>query len=392
MKKLNAERLEAGIRGVMERTVNAGGMLGGICQVNQDGRMVARISVGTARLGKDNPVKENDIFRLASMSKNICGLTTLQMIDRGKISLDTEISEFFPGFREKWIAKLDENGKVVADRKSEVPITIRHLVTHTSGIMSADPVGNAIMAKAGGMIGGDVKHLKDGVNLYANESMLSFEPGSRWSYSPLAGCDILSHLVEVLMDMPYEDYLKKYVTDPLEMPDTVFQPTKEQWKRVVTVLDRNENGEYIDDPTSAGKTIFAAPLTYCSGGGSLVSTVTDYMKVSEALRCGGLAQNGYRILSEKAAAMMARPLTPQGMEGMSFPNMQFGVLVNVRKDSASLPDGCYGWGGAYGTLTWIDPVNHANVVYMRNSRLHADILDSSTGDFVFEQAYKDALE
>lgn len=391
MKKMNVAKLEEGVRGVMSRTVEAGQMLGGICQVNQDGKMVSRISVGTARLGKEETVRENDIFRLASMTKNICSVTTLQMLDRGKLALDTEISRFFPGFQEKWIAKLDEKGSIVPDRKSKVPITVRHLVTHTNGIMASDPLGSVMMEQTGGFIKDSFKVLEEGIDFYEKEAMLSFEPGSMWAYSGMAGCDLLCRMVEMLTDMPYDEYVKKYVTDPLEMPDTVFEPTPEQWSRFVTVLNKDENGEFVEDPESTGRTIFAAPLSYHSGGVSMVSTVTDYMKLSEALRCGGLGWNGYRLLSEEKAGMMGKPLTPRGMNGMFFPRMQFGVLVNIRSGSPSLPDGCYGWGGAYGTLTWIDPVNRVNVVYMRNSRLHANILDSSTGDWVFEKAVKDAL-
>ena len=315
----------------------------------------------------------------------------MQMIDQKKITLDTEISRFFPGFQKKWIAKVDENGNVVPERKSNVPITVRHLVTHTNGIMAADPVGTVMMKQTGGFIKDSFKELKDGVDFYENEAMLSFEPGSMWAYSGMAGCDLLSRMTEMIMDMPYDEYVKKYVTDPLEMPDTVFEPTSEQWNRFVTVLNKDENGKYVDDPESRGKTIFAAPLSYHSGGASMVSTLSDYMKFSEALRCRGVGDNGYRLLSEEQANMMGKPLTERGMRGMFFPSMQFGVLVNIRSGSDSLPDGCYGWGGAYGTLTWIDPVNRINVVYMRNSRLLANILDTSTGDKIFEKSVQDAL-
>ena len=391
MKKIDVEKLEAEVRGVMTRTVEAGQMLGGICQVNQDGKMVSRISVGTARLGMDEIVKENDIFRLASMTKNICGVTVLQMMDRNAITLDTEISKFFPGFKEKWIAKLDEKGNLVPDRKASVPITVKHLVTHTNGIMSADPVGTVMMTQTGGFIKNSFEKLQDGIDFYENEVMLSFEPGSMWAYSGMAGCDLISRMVEMVTDMPYDEYVKKYVTEPLEMPDTVFEPNEEQWNRLVTVLNKDEKGNFVDDPESVGRTIFAAPLSYHSGGVSMVSTLTDYMKLSETLRCNGIGWNGYRLLSKEQAARMGTPLTERGMKGMFFPSMQFGTLVNIRSGSVSLPDDCYGWGGAYGTLTWIDPVNKINVVYMRNSRLHANILDSSTGDMVFEKGIRDAL-
>lgn len=390
MKKLNAKLLEVNLKSIMERTVDSQQMLGAICQVNQNGEQVVHISVGKARLGSKEPVKDNDIFRLASMSKNICGVTILQMIDRGKLSFDTPIDTFFPGFADKWIGKKDSNQGVVADKKAQTPITIRHLVTHTSGIASSNTIGIPSMPSE--LPADRMQTLASIVEYYEKDSLLVFEPGSCWSYSPLGECDILSHVVELLSDMPYDEYVRKFITDPLEMPDTVLIPNKEQWNRMVTVLSKDEDGNYVDDPTSSGRTLFDTPLTHFAGGGSFVSTLPDYMKLSEAIRCDGTGMNGYQILTKNVAKLMGTPLTPQGMPGMFFPNMMFGVLVNISKDSRTRPDGCYGWGGAYGTLTWIDPVNKLNVVYMRNSRLHASVFDSSTGDFLFEKIICDSYE
>lgn len=382
MKLLDQNKLQHNLEDILQRTVAERRILGGICQVNQNGVPVAQVSCGQARFGSDAKPTEQDVFRLASMSKNICGIAALRMMEEKNITMETKAAEFFQGFADKWIGKPDESGKLVPDRKSEVPITVYHLLTHTNGLCL-------------GLMPGEVPDeaydtIAHYVDFCANEALLSFEPGSMWFYSALAGCDVLARMVEILYDMPYNEFVRKNITEPLEMPDTTFTPNEDQWRRMVTVLDRDADGNEIDDPQSVGRTLFLTPLTHFASGGGMVSTLSDYMKLSDTLRRGGTSANGYRLLSEASVKTMGSYLTPQGMQGMFFPNMVFGALVRVTKDNAWMPDGCYGWGGAYGTHTWVDPQNQISVVYMKNSRVQDSVL-ASTGDFAFEKAVYDSF-
>lgn len=326
----------------MQRSIDENIILGGICQVNQSGRCVARVSLGRVRFGSDERPKGNDLFRLASMTKNICGITVLQMIERGKLSLDTCISDFFPGFKEKWIGRENEDGTIELISKAHCPITVRHLVTHTSGL-----VGSTDEAKR---ITGEIT-LKSVTDYYQKESFLAFHPGDRWEYSGTAGCDLLSRIVEILSDMPYNEYIKKYITDPMEMENTTFTPNRQQWERMASVMARDTAGNPCEDMLSKNSVIMGLPTTYFSGGAALASTLDDFIKISDALCAEGRAYNGYQLLKKESVELMRSSLTPQGMEGMFTHDTTFGVLVRVYRDHPWMPNGCFGWNGYYGGQT-----------------------------------------
>lgn len=380
MKHLNSIVLEEKLTEHIDLCIREGKILGAACQVTQSGKPVSKIIRGIGRLDTGEPVREDHIFRLASMTKNITGAAILQQIEKGRCSLDTKVSEFFPGFSDKWVGRLDENGKLIPLTKSETPMTLRHLVTHTNGLGSGEvgafqgkfmtPEQNATLASA--------------VDFFEREVLLDFNPGSRWGYSGLWAFSVICRIIEMLSDMPYDEYVRKNITGPLGMPDTVFVPSKTQWKRFVTVLAHDKDNNQIEHKESKGKTLAGMPLSHFCGGGSMVSTLSDYVKFAEMLLAGGIG-NGKRILSEKSVKLMGTPLIPQAMEGMYFPNMTFGACCLVRKDSQWMPEGCFGWGGGYGTHTWVDPDNKISVVMMKNT-LVQDTPLSPTGDFAFEKA------
>ena len=390
MKSLNSTLLYENLKKQMQKSINDNIILGGICQVNQEGRCIARVTLGKLRFDSDMTPQGNDLFRLASMTKNICGITTLQLIEQGKLTLDTQVSDFFPGFKDKWIGKIGEDGSIEKIIKSRIPITVRHLVTHTSGLLGSPQE--------------DFKNISSEITLksvtdyYEHESLLMFEPGTKWIYSPVAGCDLLSRLVELLSDMPYQEYVKKYITDPLEMPDTTFLPSKEQWTRMASVMAWDSNGNPCEHVQSQHSIFAGIPSTYHSGGACLASTLDDYMKVSDALCAEGRAYNGYRLLHKESVALMGSPLTPQGMVGMFTRDTCFGVLTRVYKNHPWMPDGCFGWNGYYGAQTWVDPKNKISAIYLKNGIIEAetrlqsgDMSDENCPDRHFEKAVYNSM-
>ena len=383
MKKLNVPKLEERLTGIMELSISEGRTLGSSCIISQMGRPVLEILRGTATVAGE-PLGKNHIYRLASMTKNITGVALLQQMEQHKFTLDTKVSDFFPGFAHKWIGKLNEDGVAVPHKKSEIPMTIKHLVTHTNGLGSgpvsqAQPTTDEQNATTASI-----------VDFYEKEALLDFEPGAKWAYSALGAFDVMCRIVEILSNMPYDEYVKRHITGPLGMPDTVFLPSEEQISRMVDVLSHDEDGNNIAHVPSIGRVLFLTPLTRFAGGGGMCSTLTDYVKFAEMLRGEG-EYSGVRILSQESVKLMRTPHIPQDMEGMFHPSMTFGVCCLVRKNSPFLHDNCYGWGGMFGTHTWVDPDNQISVVWMKNS-LVLDTVYSPTGDLAFEKAVSESLE
>jgi CubicO group peptidase (beta-lactamase class C family) len=374
MTELSIPSLTRRVAGVMELGITEGRVLGSSCIIIRDGEVLAKIIRGAAKLNGE-ALREDHIFRMASMTKNIAAVSVLQQLEQARLGIDTAISRFFPGFSQKWIGRINDAGEAVPDRPAETPITIKHLVTHTSGLGS-------------GLVGQRYKTPNETIataaDYYERDALLDFEPGTKWGYSGLAAFDILCRIVELLSDMPYADYVRKYITGPLNMPDTVFVPDESQWSRMVDVLDRDADGKAVMHGASVGRMLFGVPLTYHSGGGCMCGTLGDYARFAEMLRREG-ELDGARVLSKESVRVMRTPLIPQGMEGMFFPQMTFGVCCLVRKGFTHIPDGCFGWGGHYGTYTWVDPENRISVVWMKNSVVQ-DTVTSPTGEFAFEAA------
>ncbi|MBR3843202.1 MAG: beta-lactamase family protein [Christensenellaceae bacterium] len=389
MKTLDREKLQKNIEKLLTRSIEDKTILGGVCIVRQDSKTIADIAMGKARFDSEENMSDQHLFRLASVTKNICSITTLQQIERGKISLDTKLSDFFPGFAEKWIGTLEPDGSVKMQRKAETPLTILHLLTHRSGISTTV----ADLQKIGGK-----KDLAAGVAFAEKESFLHFEPNTHWMYSPTMGCDILAHITELLSGMPYADYVKKFVTDPLEMENMTFAPTEEQWKRMVSVMDRDANGKACEHLPSKHAIFMGIPLSYHSGGAGLVCSAEDLIRIPEMLLCGGLAKNGKRVLAEESVRKMRTVMTPKGMPGMSNDRAAFGLLVRVYSDHPWMPDGVFGWNGYYGAQLWTDPKNKIAAIYLKNTLVEAkykealgDNSDEACPDKYFEQAVYGAL-
>ncbi len=300
------------------------------------------------------------LFRMASMTKPVTAVCVMQQMERGKLALEDPVEKYIPALANLTVGVADGEGKLVSSHPAPRPITVKDLLTHSSGLGSG-PLFDKLFWPD--------HHLLPTIGEMAQlwgQSYLQFDPGSAFSYSGLVGFDVLAHLVELTSDMAYEDYAKENLFAPLGMTDTCFTPNADQWSRIVQMC-ATENGKAV--PVDMGAHVFGnLPTTYHSGGAGLVSSLDDYLRFAHMLVSDGVSF-GVRILKEETVRSMRVPQLPPMTPGTDD-TYSWGLSMRVATaDDGSqkpLTAGCYGWSGAYGTHFWCDPVRQLCAVYCSN--------------------------
>ncbi len=306
---------------------------------------------------------DRTVFRLASMSKPITAVATLIQVSRGLLDLDEPVEKLLPDFADMEIGELDAEGNIVITGKAQTKLTPRLLLNHTNGVGSL-AIGEKQIAAMTPEEMQDVPHVVECIS----RSVLAFEPASAQMYSPVWAFDVLARLIELTSGKDYATFLKENIFDPLGMVDTTFAPTAEQWSRMIVMHGRKETdgvGCSVDTPMPENCVFGNFPTTWASGGAGLASTMHDYCLFADMLRRGGISADGIRILPEALVREMGTCQVPEHI-------MPFGERwgLGVRVITAIhpwMPEGCFGWSGAYGTHFWVDPENDLYVVLMRNS-------------------------
>ena len=345
------------------------GKLAGIATlIARDGEIVHFEAAGMAGSDDRIPLTRDALFRIYSMSKPITSVAVMALIEDEQLSIDDPVATYFPE-----LAKLEvlvEAGRVPA----RSTMTVRNLLTHTAGFSYGfnprDPIDqlyrriNPLSATT----------MDEFVTRLATLP-LKFEPGSRWHYSVAA--DVLGVLVERVSGKSFDVFLRERIFEPLEMVDTFFNVPADKesrflpnhwWdrgnKRLV-MFRRGSPEEYRN-------------TRFFSGGGGLVSTTTDYFRFAEMLRSGGVL--GVRILKQETVDLMTRDHLPDsirsvgtgesplGASGRRRRGFGFGLGFSVVTEEAAARGagsaGEYSWGGAAGTIFWIDPVQKLVVIGM----------------------------
>ena len=379
MRVLNEKRLKERIRTTVLADIESGRVGGVAVAVTQNGKTVYQDCFGDERIGIH--VSENTLFRMASMTKPITVAAILMLVDRGMLELDTPIADFLPSFRKMYIGRMGKDVPQCVE-PAKTLITIRHLLTHSGGLGSG-PVGDYIYAK----LSAKERICLNRVVEYYAENPLDFEPYTSQCYSGIHGFDVLARIVEVVSGMDYDKFLEKELFSPLEMVDTTFAPTAQQWSRMIPMhIYKNGVGMVADFPQNS---VFEGfPTTCFAGGAGLASTLQDYKKFAAMLLDYGKFEGG-QLISEKMIQEMAAPQLPAFlMKGQEVWGL--GVRVITEETYADLPCGTFGWSGAYGTHFWVDPVNEITAVYLKNS-----LYDGGSGASTarrFEQDVNGALE
>src|SRR5688572_9403955 len=352
---LSSERLKQ-VNALVQRHLDAKSFAGAVTLVARNGRIVHLQAQGMADLEAKVPMKTDSMFRIMSMTKPVVGVAILMMMEEGKVRLNDPVSKFIPALKGMQVAVPQPGGPAQAQGAAAEPryytvpadheITVRELLTHTSGLASGT-ISNSANRK---VILKGTESLSEYIPRLA-QTPLEFQPGTRWAYSAQAGFDVLLHIVEIVSGQQADVFLKQRLFDPLGMKDTFFYPVENP--RLAGRYDRQTDGT-LKRNTSTPNFLNGR---YFSGGGGLASTAEDYFQFAQMLLNGGTL-NGKRFLSPRSVEMMASVIAPDTLPGRQA-GESYGLSVRVVNNPAArntfLSEGTFGWSGAYGTHFWIDP-------------------------------------
>jgi CubicO group peptidase (beta-lactamase class C family) len=338
----SSERLGA-VRQTVQRHIDAGSITGAVTLVASRGRIAHFEAHGLADLESKRPMAKDTVFRIMSMTKPVTAVAVMMMEEEGKLRVTDPVSKFVPEFKRM---------KVGADlAPADREITIGDLLTHTSGMVSSAE------RRAGDTLASYVPRLAS--------LPLRFQPGTDWAYSGLAGPDVLARIVEITSGQTYDRFLRTRIFEPLGMKDTSHFPSPQQRPRMATLYTKTAQGFMpAENPDRySGETFF-------SGSAGLVSTAEDYLQFAQMLANGG-ELNGRRLLKASTVERMSTNHVGTMFNGkVNFPStgFGFGYLVALVQDGAAagwkLPDGSFGWFGAYGSQAWSNPKEQLVTVLM----------------------------
>jgi CubicO group peptidase (beta-lactamase class C family) len=351
---VSSERL-ARIHALIDRRIESRDIAGAVTLVARKGRIVHFEAQGLMDIESNKAMTKDAIFRMASMTKPVVGVAVMMMIEEGKVRLGDPVSRYIPEFKELKVA-VPQGQPAAAGRGAAPPrfytvpaereITIRDLLSHTSGLVS----GTISTAEAGKIQRSAGDTLADYIPKLG-QVPLEFQPGSRWAYSPSAGFDSLARIVEIVSGQKIDQFFRQRIFDPLGMKDTTFNLSDAQRPRAATLYQKMGNALQ----KAADQRV--APVTYFSGGGGLSSTAEDYMKFAQMLVNGGQL-NGKRLLSPRSVELMGSPFASDTLPGRQR-GEAWGLSVRVITDATArnvmLSNGSFGWQGAFGTHFWVDP-------------------------------------
>ena len=362
---MSAERLQR-IHQAIQRHIDAGEISGAVTLVARRGRMVHFEAHGLMDLESKKPMAKDAIFRLASMSKPITSVAVMMLVEDGSIRLTDPVSKFIPEFKDMKVAMpANDTGPAgggpttIITVPARREITIRDLLTHTSGLMSS----GLAQAEATRLVH---RNPDDTLATYIprlGQVPLDFQPGTEWAYSGGAGPEVLSRIVEIVSGQTYDAYLRTRLFEPLGMKDTFFYPPDDRRPRIPTLYLKNGLKKAPNQDGLSSK-------LYFSGAAGLMASAEDYLQFAQMLLNGGTL-NGKRILGPRTVQLMASNQVGDmfnGKLGRPAHGMGFGFLMAAIQDSVAaglrVTNGSFGWDGVYGTQMWIDPKEQMVTIVM----------------------------
>jgi CubicO group peptidase (beta-lactamase class C family) len=307
---------------------------GAVTLVATPERIVHLDATGKADIGEGRPMRPDTIFWIASMTKPITGTAVLMLQDEGKLSVDDPVEKYLPEFKSLKTA----DGKPVR-------VTIRHLLTHTSGM------GEISSAEARG-----IKNLAGVIPLYVAKPV-KFEPGTKWTYCQ-SGINTAARVVEVVSGAAFDEFVDRRLFGPLGMKDTTFYLTEMQLPRLCKAYRRSDRGEL--STTDVGILNGKQPTNrdrFPAANGGLFSTAPDYARFCQMVSNGG-EYEGRRYLKPESVQLMTTVQSGDLKTGFTPGNgwgLGWCVIREPQGVTAMLSPGSFGHGGAYGTQAWIDP-------------------------------------
>jgi CubicO group peptidase (beta-lactamase class C family) len=340
---LAAQDPYAAIPAKVQPFVDSGEISGAVSLVATKDKVLHLSAVGVSDLATGRKMQADDLFWIASMTKPMAGVCVALLADDGKLAFDDPVEKFLPEFRGLWVVTEQSPERRVLV-KAVRPITLRDVLTHTSGLGEYGATGPRW-------------RLAELTRVLAREP-LRFQPGSRWAYST-AGIDALGRVVEVVSGMPFAEFMQKRLLDPLGMTSTTFWLTAEQEKRFAHNYRMNATTRKLEETTIAY--MYGGAVTDRArpplGGAGLFSTAADLAKFYQMMLNGGELA-GRRVLKPETVAEMTRKQTGdlRARAGMPW-GLGFSVIEDPTQMDANnaYAPGSFGHGGAHGTQSWADP-------------------------------------
>ena len=373
----------AALSTLLKTATDRGDVPGVVVAVVDDDGVLYNEAFGLSSTIRKTPMTKDTIFNMASMTKAITSAAVMILVDEGKLKLDDEVAKYLPKYKDPLvISKFNEADATYETRPAKRAITIRHLLTHTSGIGYgfSSPTLTKIMAKT---MQGEL------------DLPLLFDPGESWAYG--ASTRVLGHVVEAISGQKIDAFLEARILGPLGMRDTSYLVPKEKYPRVVAVNARGADGKFMERPVPA--TIPAQ----VQGDGGLYGTASDYGLFLRMLLNDG-ALNGTRILSGKSAKTMLESHTgrvvvqPQESANQAlsrnFPvgagkdrwGLGFQLAAEKRPNRRSPGSGT--WAGIFNTHFFVDPGREIGVVVMMQTLPFYDEASMKVYEGVEEAVYR----
>lgn len=376
------------INHILNDYANRKEVAGGVALIARKGQIAYLKSFGMKDIETQQPTINDVIFRIASMTKAITVTAVMVLFEEGHFTLEDSISKFIPEFSEMQVMVLDTSTNTYTLEKAKRQITIRHLLTHTSGLtydffgqkgISEMYIKNDIFNGIGTSYG----TLEDMVKRVAKLPLIN-QPGEKWQYG--VNMEVLGYLIEKLSGQPLDKFLSERIFTPLNMVDTHFYLPQEKTKRLATLYGPNSSGQIektigkvkVGNISYSDYETYASSKTYFAAGGGLLSTANDYYNILQMLLNKG-EYNNKRLLSRKTVELITSEQTGNKFSWFLGHGFGFGCAISRGPEITGQAGskGAYTWAGAFNTHYWVDPKEELIIIlmtqlYPRNSNIDVE--------------------
>ena len=379
---LSSDRLTR-LEHVMQAYVDRGQISGAVTLVARRGGEAHIQAYGAADMGDSRPMEVDAIFRIASMTKPITSLAVMMLYEEGRFRLNDPVGMYLPELASLDVLEVTDSENGTFSRvPSQRPVTIRHLLTHTSGItyrfLGAAAFGplyeqrllSGLYGEAG-IVDGLSEHtgtIEDLVTKLGSLPLLH-QPGAAFSYG--LNIDVLGRLVEVLSGLSFDEFLRTRIFEPLGIEDTYFYLPSAKSGRLAALYSPSPTGGIVEVEGTVDDGYLTFSATYSAGdrrtnfpgGAGLSSTARDYSRFLQMMLNGG-ELDGARLLSPTTVRLMtsnhigelaSSGPVPPGLGGFG---LGFAIDGAPTAEGELGSEGVYGWGGIFNTLFWVDPEQH----------------------------------
>lgn len=351
------------------------------CIIYKKHEQIYRHMSGTIDEQRSRKIQGDELYLMFSMTKVQTMIAVMQLIEKGKISLEDEVGDYLPAYRNLMVEKNDKIEKLTS------PLKVKHLLSMQSGLdydLERPGIQRVLKEK------GQMATTQELVNSFI-ESPLKFVPGEHFLYS--LSHDVVAAIIEIVSGMSFGDYLKQNIWKPLQMTRTFFAKPMNNLDKLAHQFINDEAGEIVPMDSSC---IYQLSEHYQSGGAGLISCPDDYIVFADTIACGGISKDGVRIIKAETIELMKQNLLCEAAiedikQSMGRAGYGYGcgvqVLLNPELINAKAPAGVFGWDGAAGSCIIMDTKSQMSLVYVqhvRNCGRAYDEIHPRLRDFLYE--------